>query len=89
MMIKFRFSEGFGQDICGLVLGRNVPQIDFVFQDPFPDEVIMDLYMFCSCVKDRVCGNLERALIVAVDRDGVVVKLVGRLQGLRNYSEFM
>lgn len=59
LLERFEFvaSEGFGEDVCKLVLGVAVGEVDLVGFDLLADEVTLDVNVLGACVVNWVFGE--------------------------------
>ena len=69
-MFERRLGKGLGEDVCHLIGGLHVFDVDRASAYVVSDEMSPDLNVLRSLVKDRVFRHLDASLVVFKDGDG-------------------
>ena len=67
MLFELDSSKWFSQYISRLEGRTNKPDFNFPLYDSFPDEMVVNLYVFTRCMKQWILGQLYGRLIVAMN----------------------
>lgn len=59
-------SKRFGEDICHLLIGRPIDEINLSILDMILDEVMVHLNVFGACMKHWISGYLQHTLIITI-----------------------
>jgi hypothetical protein len=63
---KLPFNQGFGQNICNLLICGNILKLDCSLLDPISDEVIYDLNMLGPVMEYWILREFDTTLIITV-----------------------
>jgi hypothetical protein len=68
---RLPFNQGFGQNVCNLLICGNILKLNCSLLYPVSDEVIHDLNMIVPVMEYRILKEFDTTLIITVYHHGV------------------